>query len=151
MRLLHIIISFIMTKYIYNITLHFNIKKHSDIEDEMIESFHDTDRLLNINAYLLSKNPSDMVEFLLADYKILDAEWCQFNNNSLPSIKFSFEYNKYIQIKSIYDDLRLNSLEDGVYEGFDNGWVIPTNDKQYEYALLDYRNENCIIISSDII
>ncbi len=60
---------------------------------------------------------------------------------------FSFQIITDDTIENIIDLYMINSLEDGPYEGEDNGMVIMTLDKKYEYGLIDYRvKENIAVI-----
>lgn len=56
------------------------------------------------------------------------------------------ENDKPIDIDEIQTYFKYESLEEGKYQGFDNGWVVPTADKEFEYGYMDYRmNEICIV------
>ncbi len=61
-------------------------------------------------------------------------------------VKFIIETGESVTIEDIEYDLLHNSLEDGPYEGFDNGWTFKTADGKYEYCLLDYRVKENITI-----
>ncbi len=61
-------------------------------------------------------------------------------------VKFVIETGEGVTIREIEYDLLYNSLEDGPYEGFDNGWTFKTADGKYEYCLLDYRAKENITV-----
>jgi len=125
-----------------------------------------------LTRYLKSFDPHEFVEGLTF-YEIVpnSAKWLKGENGSLAKITFRIEDNdikydfeeKYVKwdasdeeekkpvstddiIKFIIDIYRYDSLEDGPYEGFDNGWVVPTADKKFEYGLMDYRHNEIIIV-----
>lgn len=59
-------------------------------------------------------------------------------------------YSGRTREEDIIDDLLDTSLEDSMYEGEDNGWVVMTSDGKYEYGLVDYRGENNITVKKII-
>ncbi len=75
---------------------------------------------------------------------IIDGEETHYNLGL--KVKFVIETGEGVTIKEIEDDLLNNSLEDGPYEGMDNGWTFMTADGKYEYCLLDYRVKENITV-----
>lgn len=55
------------------------------------------------------------------------------------AIQFEIETFDNMLKEDIMDRLLSESLEDGCYEGFDNGWAIPILDRKNVYGNIDYR------------
>ncbi len=109
------------------------------------------DSNFNWIEHLKKFDPKDFVEYLLMDdrYTITSAKWLDEGK-----IEFIIDVDQELCktcgnstdeeiIKHIKDELLDQSLEDGEWEGEDNGWVIMTkpleDGSQYEYGLIDYR------------
>ena len=100
------------------------------------KSFRETH--FDLKSHLSNFKASDIAEdFSSWDFEIVPntAKWLPDNK-----IQFMVEsYEEDVTEENILNDLLYDSLEDGPYEGQDNGWVVMTNDGKYEYGLLDYR------------
>lgn len=151
-----------MTKF--QITLNFSCTVHSaeDTYDNRQmkarkEAFERTDAYYaehNIVDYIKSFDAMSLVEYVVCDGEVLSAEW--------DPEKFQIHMVAWVDEadeEEIKDDLKMNSLEDGEYEGCgESGWLIFTrgpngevfdnpmgSEDFWEYALLDYR-ENPIVV-----
>lgn len=56
------------------------------------------------------------------------------------------ENDKPIDIDEIRTYYKYEALEENKYQGFDNGWVVPTANKEFEYGLMDYRMNEISIV-----
>lgn len=134
-----------MAKFEVTVKLYFNESDSYEDEEEDFEakqkSFDET--TFDLEKHLSSYDPSDFTEdFIGLDFEIVpkSAKWL-----SKDTLYFIVEsYSENTTEEEIFNTLLYNSLEDGSYEGFDNGWVVPTSDLKYEYGLIDYRSEDNI-------
>lgn len=145
----------------YKVTLNFNVRVHSpedgwgEDEDEQTkknEAFARTEAFYkenNMETYIKTFDAMGLVEYVYCEGEVLSAEWDPEN----------FQIHMVISSdetpKEVTSSLRMNSLEDGEYEGCgESGWIIMTRGKNnevyygdwdrisefWEYALLDYRS-----------
>ena len=143
----------------YKVTLNFKINYH-DAEDAWHEedeeakkaAFQRTDRFYeknNIVTYIKTFDAMGLVEYVYCDGEVLSAEW------DPEEFQIHMVISSEETPKDIKESLRMNSLEDGEYEGCgESGWIIMTRDPEgevfdgswdkikdfWEYALLDYRD-----------
>lgn len=112
-----------------------------DQEDIKQKSFDETN--FDLKSHLSKFEASAIAE----DFSSFDFEPIIETAKWLPNNKLQFmieSYEEDVTEENILNDLLYDSLEDGPYEGEDNGWVVMTNDGKYEYGLLDYRRKDCI-------
>jgi hypothetical protein len=112
-----------------------------DQEDIKQKSFDETD--FDLKKHLSKYEASYFAEDISSwDFETIPetAKWLPDNK-----IRFMIEtHDEDVTEENILNDLLHDSLEDGPYEGFDNGWVITTDDGKYSYGLLDYRDKDFI-------
>lgn len=145
----------------YNVTLNFSVRVHSPSEiymadedemEAMEKAFERTDEFYethNIQTYIKTFDAMGLVEYVCCEGEVVSAEWDPEH----------FQIHMVVKTeetaKELKQDLRMNSLEDGEYEGCgESGWIIMTRDPEgkvydgswdrikefWEYALLDYRD-----------
>lgn len=141
----------------YTITLNFSFNKNDVDDDELSEyeqskkeAFARTDAYYEKNSleqYIKSMDAYDMVEFIGCDREIHSAEW----DVEKFAIHLVIETDQ--DKEEILKEYKMNSLEDGEYEGCgDSGWILFTRGPEgevydcgeqswdaWEYGLLDYR------------
>lgn len=98
-------------------------------------------------AYVKSFEPNKFVEGLTI-YNIVpeSARWLNDMDDIKISFKVDIEDEYEMTVETLVEELQFESLEDGSYEGSDNGWVVPTTDKEFEYGLMDYRMNPIIVV-----
>ena len=120
-------------------------------EEEMMARNHSFDYTDNnigdIMEYVKTFSPYEVADNFCGLYDIVEGseKWIHTNDGKL-TLTFHIKLDKEETIEEIRDMFLNDSLEDGPYEGEDNGWVISTLDKKYEYGLIDFRNEKNIAI-----
>lgn len=131
-----------MVKLLWKVILTLYFKKN-DIDESIKELFNKMDTEFDIALYLSKIDPYEFSEYLFYNIgEINDVKW--LNKDGI-KIEFIIETD-VIKKKEIIDSLLYNSLEDGSYEGFDNGWTIPVINTDYTYGNIDYRQKKLIKI-----
>jgi hypothetical protein len=121
-----------------------------DVQNEILQArAHSFDYTSNnigdIMEYVQSFPAEDFAENFIGLYDIEPetAKWHKTDGKTT----FSFQITTDDTVEEIISQYLHDSLEDGPYEGEDNGMVIMTLDKKYEFGLIDYRaNENIAVI-----
>ncbi len=128
----------------------FDFDEDDDLSPEKIQakkhSFdYTSNNIGDIMEYVRSFPAEDYTDNFIGLYDIEPgtAKWITTGETTI----FSFHITTDDTVEEIIDLYMMNSLEDGAYEGEDNGVVIMTLDKKYEYGLIDYRaKENIAVI-----
>ena len=122
-------------------------------EDEFNKSMNDTRVALgSMRERIMEYDIQDMFECICSYGEVvLNSESWITEGEETPDhlglgVKFVLEVDSSVAINEIEDDLLFSSLEDGCYEGINNGWTFMTSDEKYEYCLLDYRLCKNIIV-----
>ncbi len=143
---------------IFEVTLTLTFNKHdpSDNGDDESKarynnSFYDTHYSPEeLVAYVKSFDPNEFVEGItIYDIVPESARWLNDDDNLKITFKIEVDDEYEMTIQTLVEELQFDSLEDGSYEGFDNGWVVPTSDKNFEYGLMDYRQNNIVVLQAD--
>ncbi len=120
---------------------------------------HTSHNIGNIMKYVMSFPPEEMADNFCGLYDIVDESerWIYNNDGGKLTLTFHIKMEEeetieHIECMILNDSLedrtrlRVRSGEDGPYEGEENGWVISTLDKKYEYGLIDFRRKENIAI-----
>lgn len=115
-------------------------------EDRQNSFIHTANNIGNIMDYInINNRPSDMATEFSSLFDIVPGSEHWTHNDGL-SLCFNITTENNVTLDEISGLLLANSLEDGSYEGEDNGWIINTLDNNYEYGLIDYRKPQNILV-----